>query len=69
MFSLSYADDFNIKCRDQNIDFNIVQKLQKTTKVVGLQINTDKTKYMEMRRSVPHSNTSLNGISTVYHLV
>ena len=66
---LAYADDVNIMSRDQNTAFDILRKLQESAKDVGLQINTEKTKYMEMKRTAPHSNTSVDGIGAVDQFV
>ena len=51
--------------KDKHSAFLLLDKLKETGKEIGLQINFEKTKYMEMTRAIARTNSTTNGISEV----
>jgi hypothetical protein len=54
---LVYADDVNILCDNIDIIKNNAQTLTDASKEIGLEVNTEKTKYMLLSR---HQNAGQN---------
>ena len=50
-----YADDLAITLNNDKIAEVMIQKIENIAKVIGLQVNTDKTEYMSINRN---KNTS-----------